>query len=93
MRCIVMELVEGETLQAQIRRGPIPVNDALAIARRILEALESAHEKGIVHRDLKPGNVMLTGSRAFPPSPTAGKFPTAAVFSLSGVETAVNFSI
>ena len=58
-RCIVMELVEGETLQALIARGPIPVEDALRLARQIAEALEAAHEKGIVHRDLKPGNVML----------------------------------
>ncbi|HLH30794.1 MAG TPA: protein kinase, partial [Terriglobia bacterium] len=60
-RCIVMELVQGETLQARIERGPIAVNDALRIAKQIAEALEAAHEKGIVHRDLKPGNVMLTG--------------------------------
>jgi serine/threonine-protein kinase len=60
-RCIVMELVEGETLQARIQRGPIPVDEALAIAKQIAEALETAHEKGIIHRDLKPGNVMLTG--------------------------------
>src|SRR5215471_4295004 len=52
---IVMELVEGETL-----RAPLPVNEALAIARQIAEALEAAHEKGIIHRDLKPGNVKVT---------------------------------
>src|SRR5262245_44425889 len=59
-RCIVMELVEGETLQTRIQRGPIPFDEALTIARQIIEALDAAHEKGIVHRDLKPGNVMLT---------------------------------
>jgi serine/threonine-protein kinase len=59
-RCIVMELIEGETLQARIKKGPIPVDEALAIAKQILEALEAAHEKGVIHRDLKPGNVMLT---------------------------------
>ena len=59
-RCIVMELVEGETLQARIQRGPIPLDEALAIAKQIAEALETAHERGVVHRDLKPGNVMLT---------------------------------
>jgi len=59
-RCIVMELIEGETLQARLKKGPIPVDEALVIARQILEALEAAHEKGVIHRDLKPGNVMLT---------------------------------
>jgi serine/threonine-protein kinase len=59
-RCIVMELVEGETLQERIRRGPIPVAEALKIAKQIIEALETAHEKAVIHRDLKPGNVMLT---------------------------------
>ena len=58
--CIVMELVEGETLQARLKRGAIPMEEALAIAKQICEALEAAHEKGVVHRDLKPGNVMLT---------------------------------
>jgi serine/threonine protein kinase len=59
-RCIVMELIEGETLQSRIKKGPIQVDEALAIAKQIVEALEAAHEKGVIHRDLKPGNVMLT---------------------------------
>jgi Tol biopolymer transport system component/aminoglycoside phosphotransferase (APT) family kinase protein len=57
---IVMELVEGEDLAERLRRGSIPVDEALAIAKQIAEALEEAHEKGIVHRDLKPANVKLT---------------------------------
>ena len=52
---IVMELVEGES-----PRGPLPVKEALDIARQIAEALEAAHDKGIIHRDLKPGNVKIT---------------------------------
>src|SRR5213594_2982722 len=55
--CIVMELVEGETLQERLKRGPIPIEEALPIARQIAEALEAAHERAIVHRDLKPANV------------------------------------
>jgi eukaryotic-like serine/threonine-protein kinase len=57
---LIMELVEGETLAQRIKRGPIPVEEALRIARQIAEALEAAHEKGIVHRDLKPSNVKVT---------------------------------
>ena len=59
-RYLVLELVEGETLADQIARGPIPVEEALDIAKHICEALESAHEKGIIHRDLKPANVKIT---------------------------------
>ena len=61
--CIVMELVEGETLQARIQRGPIAVAEALTIAKQIAEALEAAHDKGVIHRDLKPGNIMLADGK------------------------------
>jgi serine/threonine protein kinase len=57
---LVMELVEGSTLADRIARGPIPVDEALSIARQIAEGLEYAHEKGVIHRDLKPGNVKIT---------------------------------
>jgi len=59
-RALVMELVEGPTLAERIAQGPIPLDEALPIARQIGEALEYAHEKGIVHRDLKPANIKLT---------------------------------
>ncbi len=57
---LVMELAPGETLAELLARGAIPVNEALAIARQIAEALEEAHEKGIVHRDLKPANIKVS---------------------------------
>jgi len=57
---LVLELVEGEDLADRLKRGAIPVEEALSIARQIAEALEEAHERGIVHRDLKPANVKLT---------------------------------
>jgi Tol biopolymer transport system component len=56
---LVLELVEGPTLADRIAEGPIPLDDALQIARQIAEALETAHEQGIVHRDLKPANVKV----------------------------------
>jgi serine/threonine protein kinase len=56
---LVMELVEGPTLADRIAQGPLPVDEALPIARQIAEALEAAHEQGIVHRDLKPANIKV----------------------------------
>ena len=56
---LVMELVEGPTLSDRMKEGPIPLEEALRIARQIADALEAAHEKGIVHRDLKPGNIKI----------------------------------
>src|SRR5687767_10882008 len=57
---LVMELVPGETLEERIRRGAVPLKEALPIAKQIAEALEEAHEAGIVHRDLKPANIKVT---------------------------------
>ena len=58
-RALVMELVEGEDLSQRIARGPIPIDEALPIAKQIAEALEAAHEQGISHRDLKPANIKV----------------------------------
>ena len=64
VRALVMELVDGPTLSDRIARGPIPLDEALPIARQIADALETAHERGIIHRDLKPANIKLTASGA-----------------------------
>src|SRR3954469_13510133 len=61
---LIMELVEGETLAERIAQGPIPLDEALPIAKQIADALESAHEKGIIHRDLKPANIKVRGDGA-----------------------------
>jgi len=59
VRFLAMELAEGESLAQRLERGPLAVDEAIAVARQIAEALEAAHERGIIHRDLKPGNIML----------------------------------
>jgi eukaryotic-like serine/threonine-protein kinase len=59
VQALVMELVEGPTLADRVVQGPIPIDEALSIARQIAEALEAAHEQGIIHRDLKPGNIKV----------------------------------
>jgi eukaryotic-like serine/threonine-protein kinase len=58
-RALVMEFIDGEDLAGRLARGPIPLDEALAIARQIADALEGAHEAGIVHRDLKPANIKV----------------------------------
>src|SRR5262245_29462133 len=59
VHALVMELVEGPTLADRIAKGPIPFDEALAIAKQIAEALEAAHDQGIIHRDLKPANIKV----------------------------------
>src|SRR5204862_2662114 len=58
--CIVMEYVAGETLERRLRRGAVPVAEALQLAEEIAEALEAAHKRRLIHRDLKPANIILT---------------------------------
>ena len=60
VRGLVLELVEGATLAERLASGPLPVHEALTIARQMAEALEAAHDKGIIHRDLTPANIKIT---------------------------------
>ena len=59
VKALVLELVEGPTLADRIAQGPIPIDEALPIAKQIAEALEAAHERGVIHRDLKPANIKV----------------------------------
>src|SRR5437867_2388281 len=94
-RALVMELVEGPTLADRIAQGPIPVDEALTIAKQIAEAVEYAHEHGIIHRDLKPANVKTTSdmqvkvldfglAKALEDSPTARDVSHSPTLSLAG---------
>jgi serine/threonine protein kinase len=59
---LVLEYVSGPTLAERLRRGPLPLREAIGLARQLCEALEAAHAKGIIHRDLKPANIKVSGS-------------------------------
>ena len=58
-KALVLELAEGPTLADRIAQGPVPIDDALPIAKQIAEALEAAHEAGVIHRNLKPANIKV----------------------------------
>jgi serine/threonine protein kinase len=100
VRALVMELAEGPTLADRILQGPIPLEDALLIAKQIAEALEYAHEKGIIHRDLKPANVKVTQegavkvldfglAKALENSPAAGNVADSPTLSLAATKAGV----
>jgi eukaryotic-like serine/threonine-protein kinase len=59
IQALVLEWIDGQTLAERIARAPIPLDEALAIAKQIVEALEAAHERGVIHRDLKPANIKV----------------------------------
>ena len=60
IRGLVLELVEGQTLAERLAHGPVPIREALEIARQVADAVEAAHDKGVIHRDLKPANIKIT---------------------------------
>jgi eukaryotic-like serine/threonine-protein kinase len=90
---LVMECLEGESLSDRLRKGPLPLKEALKIGIEVCEALEAAQRAGIVHRDLKPGNIMLTKNGAklmdfgLAKSAVAGLSPAASAPLLSAVKT------
>jgi serine/threonine protein kinase len=81
---LVMEQIEGQTLDDRIKVGAIPVEESLKLALQIAEALEAAHEKGVIHRDLKPANIKVTPD---------GRLLQKVARVLYGIRTAVNSSI
>ena len=104
VQALVLELVEGPTLAERIKQGPIPVDEALAIAKQIAEALEAAHEQGIIHRDLKPANVKVRTdgtvkvldfglAKAFQPDPSDVSASMSPTISLTAAATQMGMVI
>src|SRR5580658_8151546 len=101
-RALVMELVEGPTLADRIRHGPIPLDEALPIARQICDALEFAHEHAVIHRDLKPANVKVAPddavkvldfglAKALEGDPSSGDIATSPTISRMATQAGVLF--
>ena len=100
VHALVMELVEGPTLADRIGAGPIPIEEALVLARQIAEGLEYAHDRGIVHRDLKPANVKVTSegrvkvldfglAKAFSPEEATADISTSPTLSIGATRAGV----
>jgi eukaryotic-like serine/threonine-protein kinase len=79
---LVLELVDGMTLEERIAKGPLPLAEALSIARHIAAALDAAHELGIIHRDLKPANIKV---RLLPRQPVSGRSTFGHISNLEGL--------
>ena len=104
VRALVLELVEGPTLADRISEGPIPLDDALPIAKQIAEALEAAHEAGVIHRDLKPANIKIRPdgtvkvldfglAKAFQPDASAPNLSASPTISLTAAATQMGMVI
>ena len=104
IRALVLELVEGPTLADRIKQGPIPLDEALPIAKQIAEALEAAHEQGVIHRDLKPANIKVKAdgtvkvldfglAKAFQPDPSDPKLSQSPTISLTAAATQMGMVI
>ena len=103
-RALVLELVEGPTLADRISKGPIPLDEALPIAKQIAEALEAAHEAGVIHRDLKPANIKVREdgtvkvldfglAKALDPEPGSGAAANSPTISLTAAATQMGMVI